>query len=140
MRVDKQFIRVYDTIFSWVFKKNGLDGLIEFWKFIAPTMLSDLQAMVAKDGVKGAYKYWNQVLQEEGAKFKLKLSKDERFLTLEMTNCPAYKALNIPTCPEYCRHCAVMYPEVLKPFGLTYQWNRKGAGRCEIKVGYIEGA
>jgi len=134
MKLDKKFIRIYDVMFAWVLKNNGLDGLISFWKHIAPYMLNDLQSMAKKDGVDGCYNYWNDVLKAEKAKFKLKLSKDKKSLELEITECPAIRTLSSPKCSEYCRHCGVMYPEVLEPLGLKYTWKRKGTGRCEIKV------
>lgn len=134
MKLSKEFIRVYDTIFAYIFKKEGLDGLIAFWKCIAPAVLYDLQEMAEKRGLLGCWEYWHKVLREEDAKFRLGISKDKKTLSLEITECPAIRALNIPSCPEYCRHCAIMYAEVLEPLGLKYTWNKKGNQRCEIKV------
>lgn len=132
MKVNKKFVEVYDMIFSYILKEYGLDDLIKFWKAIAPTMLDDLKEMAHKEGVLGCKKYWDRVLKEEGAKFRTNIKDGE--LTLEIVNCPSIDHLNTPSCKEYCRHCGVMYPEVLNPAGLEYEWKRVGNGRCEIKV------
>ncbi len=132
MRVSKEFLRVYDSTFNHIFKEYGLDALIRYWKAIAPIMLHDLKQLAMKKGVKGCYEYWNKVLTEEGAKFRINL--EDGKLHLEITKCPSIHYLSPTKCPEYCRHCGVMYPVVLKEAGLNYEWKRKGAGRCEIGV------
>ncbi len=134
MKTDKRFITVYDAIFSYIFKTQKLDGLIKFWKVLAPTILLDLKEIAAKEGVKGCKKYWDKVLTEEGAKFRTKLSKDGKTLDLEITECPSIKHLNMPSCSEYCRHCPVMFEEVLKPVGILVVFKRKGNGQCGWKL------
>ena len=67
------------------------------------------------------------------AGFRIDLDPDKK-LKLEITACPAIKTLGSPKCPEYCRHCAVMYATVLEPLGLKYDWKKIGGGRCEITV------
>ncbi len=132
MQVSKEFLRVYDHTFNHIFKEYGLDALIRYWKAIAPILLHDLQQLATKKGIKGCYEYWDRVLTEEGAGFRMKIIGNK--LHLEMTKCPSIHYLVPLQCPEYCRHCSVMYPLVLEKAGLDYEWKRKGQGRCEIVV------
>lgn len=132
MTVDKQFIKVYDMIFNWILETQGLDQLIKFWKYLAPTILEDMVNMAKKDGLKGCADYWYKTLTEEKARFILDV--DPNILKLNITECPAIKLLNQPKCPEYCRHCAILYAAVLEPLGYVYSWKRTGGGRCEIRV------
>lgn len=136
MKVSKEFLKCYDAIFNYIFKTYGLDALIEFWKAIAPVMLADLHQLALKEGVKGCEKYWNKVLKAEGAGFRM--HREGNKLHLEIYNCPSITYLHPVSCPEYCRHCGVMYPEVLKAAGLKYEWKKKGGNRCEIMVEEIE--
>jgi hypothetical protein len=132
MKVSKEFLKCYDAIFNHIFRKYGLDDLIEFWKAIAPVMLADLKEMAAKDGIIGCERYWKETLAAEGAGFRI--HREDNKLHLEITNCSSISYLSPTVCPEYCRHCGVMYPEVLESVGLKYEWKRKGTGRCEILV------
>lgn len=128
----KEFLRVYDFTFEWILKHEGLDGLIQYWKGLAPIILFDLKERAYKEDIKGCYDYWSKVLREEDACFNIALNHNT--LKLEITNCPSIRYLNSPVCSEYCRHCGVMYEELLKSVGLDYKWKRTGAGRCEIEV------
>lgn len=132
MKVDKKFVRVYDRIFAYILDNYGLDDLIKFWKAIASTMLQDLQEIANKKGLQGCYDYWDKVLKEEGCKYRIKL-KDNK-LTLDITDCSSIRELNIPSCKEYCRHCGVMYEDILNSAGLKYTWKKLGGNRCEIVV------
>ena len=137
MKLSKDFIKAYDAMFAYVLKTYGLDDLIKFWQAIAPVVLADLQIIASKKGVVGCYEYWDKVLTEEGCKFRMTMSKDNKKLSLEITNCSSINTLNQPSCPEYCRHCGIMYPVVLEAAGLHYEWKKKGAGRCEIAVSEV---
>lgn len=132
MKINKEFVKVYDGIFNYIFKTYGLDGLIKFWKGIAPVMLADLKELVIKDGVKGCEKYWNKVLKEEGAGFRMNRDGDK--LQLEIYNCPSVTYLNAPSCPEYCRHCPNMIGSILESAGLKWEFRNKGGNRCEWEV------
>lgn len=132
MKVSKEFLKCYDAIFNHIFKTYGLDDLIKFWKAIAPVMLHDLKELAAKEGIIGCEKYWKETLAAEGAGFRI--HREGNKLHLEITNCPSISYLHPISCPEYCRHCGVMYPEVLKAAGLEYEWKKKGGNKCEIMV------
>lgn len=132
MKVNKSFVEAYDAMFAYILKEYGLDDLIKFWKGIAPTMLRDLKDIANQKGILGCKQYWDKILKEEGAKFRTNIK--DGVLKLEITDCPSIRHLNTPACSEYCRHCGVMYPEVLSCSGLDMECKRVGNGRCEIVV------
>jgi len=134
MKVNKEFLVAYDRIFSWVLKHHGLDSLIDMWKYIAPVVAGDLAAMAKRDGIKGCFTYWSNVLSAEGCQFRIDFDPTKEVMKLEITGCSSIQKLNTPECTEYCRHCGIIYAEVLEPLGLKYEWKHVGGGRCEIKV------
>ena len=132
MRINKRFLIVYDFIFAYILKEYGLDAVIKFWKALAPVMLGDLLVKAKKDGLMGCKEYWDKVLTLEGAGYDMKFK--DGALKLRITKCPSIDHLNIPACKEYCRHCGVMYPLILKQAGLKTEWVKSGNGRCEFTI------
>lgn len=138
MKIDKQFLPIYDTVFAWILENEGLDNLVKFWKYLAKFIVADLQQGAKVKGIQGCYDYWNKVLTEEGAKFKLSIEPATDKLSLEIKQCPSIQHLNVPQCPEYCRHCKIIYAEILEPLGFKYTHLQKGQGRCEITVEKVD--
>lgn len=132
MKVDKQFIKVYNETFRFINKIGGIECLVEYFKRIWPFLLFDLEDAVKRQGLTGAMIYWMKTLKAEGAKFDINVD-DDTGLRLHIKQCPSINSLDDP-CKEYCRHCGVMYKELFEKHGYKFNHTKRGPASCEIKI------
>jgi len=117
MKVTKEFIRVYDKIFSYIYLTYGPKAFEEFLKAIAPVVFQDLVYMVNQYGLKGCVEYWMKTLAEEGIKYEV--SQTDNTVEFKMEKCESLASLERPFI-LYCNHCKIMYPHILKKHGLEF--------------------
>ena len=139
MKVTPQFVKFYNETFKFIEKELGTMELEEYFRKVGPFILADLSEKVCDYGLKGALKYWQQTLNEEGAHWQTELEESGEppkavALTLRITKCPSREALGDKAHSSYCRHCDVMYRGLFEAYGYKYSIEKTGDASCTIKV------
>lgn len=123
-----EFIPFYSELFSFLDRKGGRKAVVRFWEALADAFLGNLRALAAEKGLAGCFEYWGRALSEEAADFTMTLDEQAGRFRIDMHECPSMgmllRATHLDPYPDYCGHCAVLYPHVLEPLGL----------RCESAV------
>jgi hypothetical protein len=130
MKVSKSFVKIYNETFKFIAEKLGKESVEEYWLRIAPLILWDLDKAVNKKGLFGAWEYWSDVLQGEGAFYEMDI--EDGVFKLNIFRCPSLKALEKPY-EHYCDHCRIMYEPIFKKHGFNYSIKRNGKG-CQITI------
>ena len=118
MKVTKEFAKVYNHIFEYIYLSFGPKAYEDFLRAIAPVMLEDLEAAVKEKGLDGCYAYWLNTLSNEGIVFESK--REANFVTFLIKKCESLACIK-QIFPLYCNHCKIMYPHILGKYGLDFK-------------------
>jgi hypothetical protein len=135
-----EFIPAYSELFRYLETRGGKPAVTGFWEYISDTFLNNLRDLVAQNGIKGCWLYWNRTLNEEAADFTMELDEEAGEFRIEMRHCPSKGRLlalkHITPYPDYCWHCDLLYRRVLEPLGYTYEFDssRMDQAACAIVV------
>lgn len=116
-----EFILAYNELFKFLKERGGQPALDEFWKMISEKYLFNLDALVARKGIKGMEEYWRRSLDEEAADYDMTVT-DDTFI-IEMKQCPSVALLNksrVRKFDSYCAHCEALYKPIIERYGYSY--------------------
>jgi hypothetical protein len=137
----KDFIPAYSELFQFLENESGPEAVEDFWNYISDNFLGNLKDLVAQNGIRGCFLYWQKTLNEEAADFTLTLDEGAGTFQIEMHQCPSIGRLineeHIEPYHDYCRHCDVLYRRVLEPLGYEYEIENDEChthARCRISV------
>jgi hypothetical protein len=135
-----EFIPAYSELFKFLEKKGGKSAVIDFWNYLSDTYLTNLRDLVAANGLRGCWMYWEHSLNEEAADFTMELDEAAGEFRIIMHHCPSKSRLlelgHIEPYKDYCEHCDVLYRRVLEPLGYEYEvdLSEVGQARCSVTV------
>ena len=133
-----EFIPAYSQLFKTLECLGGKDAVEAFWRYLAANFLNNLRDLVAANGIRGCWLYWSQTLSEEAADFTMELDEEAGTFSIAMHKCPSKGRLlewrHIAPYPDYCRHCEVLYREVLDPLGYTYEIDLSQCDKASCRV------
>jgi len=120
-----EFIPAYSELFKFLHRKEGRAGVIRFWEHLSDAYLGDLRERAAARGLTGCFEWWDEVLQEEAADYRLVLDEDAGTFQVVMLHCPSKGRLlelnHLEPYPAYCEHCDTLYRRALEPLGFGYE-------------------
>jgi hypothetical protein len=129
-----EFIPVYNEFFKFLDRREGRDAVVQFWRKLAEAYLGDLQDLAAAKGLRGCFEWWDRVLAEEAADYRLELDEADGEFRIVMHRCPSKGELldleHIEPYPDYCEHCDTLYRSVLEPLGFEYEFDRSECNRA----------
>lgn len=135
-----EFIPAYSHLFRTLDRLGGNEAVHAFWRYLSARFLGNLRDLVAAHGIRGCWLYWSRTLNEEAADFTMELDEEAGSFSIDMHACPSKGRLlqwkHIQPYPEYCRHCDLLYREVLEPLGYSYEMDLADCdkARCHIVV------
>lgn len=135
-----EFIPAYSQLFRTLEGLGGKKAVESFWRHLSANFLGNLRDLVAARGIRGCWLYWSQTLSEEAADFTMELDEEAGTFSIAMHACPSKGRLlrwkHIEPYHDYCRHCDILYREVLEPLGYSYDidLSRCDQARCRIVV------
>ena len=135
-----EFIPAYSELFKALEKLGGTKAVENFWNYLSATFLTNLKELVEKNGIRGCWMYWSHTLNEEAADFTMELDEEEGFFRIAMHHCPSKGLLletkHIEPYHDYCRHCDVLYRNILEPLGYEYIYDMShiDEARCSLTV------
>lgn len=135
-----EFIPAYSELFKALDRLGGKAAVEEFWRYLSAKFLTNLRDLVAAHGIRGCWLYWSRTLSEEAADFTMELDEEAGTFSITMHKCPSKGRLlewrHITPYPDYCRHCDVLYREVLEPLGYSYaiDLSQCDQARCRVVV------
>lgn len=135
-----EFIPAYSELFKYIERKEGKQAVIDYWNYLSDNFLTNLKDLVAENGIRGCWMYWEKTLKEEAADFTMELDEEAGEFSITMHHCPSKGRLleyeHIDPYPDYCEHCDVLYKRVLEPLGFTYKLDRSQTdhARCSLSV------
>lgn len=135
-----EFIPAYSELFKYIERKEGKQAVIDYWNYLSDNFLTNLKDLVAENGIRGCWMYWEKTLKEEAADFTMELDEEAGEFSITMHHCPSKGRLleyeHIDPYPDYCEHCDVLYKRVLEPLGFTYKLDRSQTdhARCRLSV------
>jgi len=135
-----EFIPAYSELFKFLEKKGGKRAVIDFWNYLSDTYLTNLRDLVAANGLRGCWMYWERSLNEEAADFTMELDEEAGEFRIIMRRCPSKGRLlelgHVEPYKDYCEHCDVLYRRVLEPLGYEYEadLSRTHQARCTVTV------
>lgn len=135
-----EFIPAYSELFKTLERRGGVAAVEAFWHYLSANFLTNLQSLVEQHGIRGCWLYWTHTLNEEAADFTMELDEDKGQFRILMHRCPSKSLLldctHIKPYHDYCRHCDVLYRDVLEPLGYEYSFDPSGCdeARCSITV------
>lgn len=138
MIASTEFIYVYNELFKYLHRRGGYGKVVEFWEGIREEFLQNLREYIAEDGLRGMHRYWSHTLGEEGGRHTMTLSDD--MFVIDMHECPSAKKVfregRVEPYPQYCEHCAVLYPPMIREFGyeVDYFVISCEKGQCRMMV------
>ena len=132
-----EFILAYNGFFKEINRRYGKEGVAQLWEFFKESYCQKLDDYIRRDGLKGMYDYWTEVLHAEGGRYHLTLREDE--FVLDMHFCPSVgKLTNTPVkiYKDYCGHCPTLYSPVIQKYGfkVDYYILERNKGECRIHV------
>lgn len=116
------FIPAYSELFKYLEKRQGKQGVLDYWNYISDTYVQDkLGGLAREKGIEGCWDYWCRALNEEAADFVMVWDDEAKTLLDDMRYCPSKGRLlemkHIEPYDDYCGHCDVLYRRVLEPLG-----------------------
>jgi len=141
-----EFIPAYSELFKYLEEKQGKAAVVDFWNYLSDIFLTNLRELVAENGIRGCWIYWNKTLNEETADFTMELDEEAGEFSITMHHCPSKGRLleykHIEPYRDYCEHCDVLYRRVLEPLGFKYELDRSQTdkARCRLSVKSIKTA
>ncbi|WP_333593052.1 hypothetical protein [Aminobacterium mobile] len=132
-----EFILAYNELFNYLYEKDGMAALEEFWRTISDQYLAGLDQLVREKGIRGMEEYWGRTLEEEAAGYTI-TSSESRF-TINMYKCPSVGLLNrkgVEKCPHYCDHCDALYRPIMERYGFSYkiEYIDRSRGSCRVTI------
>ncbi len=134
------FIPAYSELFKTLERLGGVPAVEDFWHYLARTYLTNLRDLVLEHGLRGCWIYWSQTLNEEAADFTMELDEEAGTFRIVMHHCPSKGRLleikHIEPYRDYCRHCDVLYRDILEPLGYEYIYDMSHCdeARCSLLV------
>jgi hypothetical protein len=135
-----EFIPAYSELFKKLERLGGVPAVDAFWRYLSANFLHNLRDLVAANGIRGCWLYWSRTLSEEAADFTMELDEEAGTFSIDMHACPSKGRLmefkHIEPYHDYCRHCDVLYREVLEPMGYSCEadLSKCDQARCSIIV------
>ena len=135
-----EFIAAYSQLFKTLERLGGKDAVEAFWRYLSANFLTNLRDLVAAHGIRGCWLYWSHTLNEEAADFTMELDEEVGMFSIVMHQCPSKGRLlewrHIEPYRDYCRHCDLLYREVLEPLGYDYEidLSQCDQARCRVMV------
>ena len=135
-----EFIPAYSELFKYIEQKKDKTAVVDFWNYLSDKFLTNLKDLVAINGIRGCWIYWNKTLGEEAADFTMELDEEAGEFSITMHHCPSKGRLleykYIEPYRDYCEHCDVLYRRVLEPLGYIYELDRSQTdhARCKLRV------
>ena len=135
-----EFIPAYSELFKTLEKRGGVEAVEDFWHYLSANFLTNLRDLVTEHGLRGCWLYWKHTLNEEAADFTMEMDEDKGEFSIDMHHCPSMgllmKTKHIEPYADYCRHCDILYRDVLEPLGYSYDIDltRCREARCSITV------
>ncbi len=135
-----EFIPAYSELFRSLQQLGGETAVRGFWDYLSETYLTRLRDQVAEHGLHGCWLYWSHALNEEAADFTMELDEDAGLFRITMHHCPSkgrlLAASHFEPYDDYCRHCDVLYRNVLEPLGYEYSidLSRCAEAACTVTV------
>ncbi len=130
-----EFSPSYSLLFSWIEEKVDYDEVVRYWEYISRNYLEKLEAAVKEKGLFGCWEYWKHSLNEEAADFVMEMHLNEDgtgYMTSDMRYCPSMGFLleceHFTPYHAYCDHCSVLYPPILKKYGI-----RSGSRKLDVQ-------
>jgi len=134
------FIPAYSELFKTLEKLGGIQAVEDFWKYLSDHFLSNLRELVKDKGIRGCWLYWSHTLNEEAADFTMELDEEEGLFRIRMHKCPSKGRLlkydHIEPYWDYCRHCDVLYRNILEPLGYEYiiDFSECDKAKCGVTI------
>jgi hypothetical protein len=134
------FIPAYSELFKTLEKLGGTRAVEDFWNYLSERFLTNLRDLVAANGIRGCWLYWSHTLNEEAADFTMELDEEKGEFQIVMHHCPSKSRLleyrHIQPYGDYCRHCDVLYRNILEPMGYQYDADLSECdqARCRVRV------
>jgi hypothetical protein len=132
------FIPAYSELFRTLEKLGGPEAVEDFWNYLSEKFLTNLHDLVVEHGIRGCWLYWNHTLNEEAADFTMELDEEEGLFRIIMHKCPSKSLLlqysHIEPYHDYCRHCDVLYRNVLEPLGFEYNCDLTNCDRASCSL------
>ena len=133
-----EFISAYSQLFKTLERLGGKDAVESFWRYLSANYLNNLRDLVAANGIRGCWLYWSRTLSEEAADFTMELDEEAGSFSITMHRCPSKGRLlewrHIEPYHDYCRHCDVLYREVLEPLGYDYELDLSQCDRSSCRL------
>ena len=135
-----EFIPAYSELFKTLDRLGGVSAVEGFWGYLSATFLSNLRDLAAEHGLRGCWLYWSRTLNEEAADFTMELDEEGGFFRITMHHCPSkgrlLAATHFEPYADYCRHCDVLYRNVLEPLGFDYETDlsRCAHAACSVTI------
>ena len=132
------FIGAYSQLFKTLEKLGGKPAVESFWRYLAANFLKNLHDLVVAKGIRGCWEYWSHTLSEEAADFTMELDEEAGLFSISMHHCPSKGRLlewaHIEPYHDYCRHCDVLYREILEPLGYSCELDMSRCDQAQCKV------
>jgi len=143
-----EFIPAYSGLFKYLEGRGGKEAVLDFWRYLSDNFLQNLHDLVAANGIRGCWLYWNHTLNEEAADFTMELDEEVGVFSITMHRCPSKGMLlelqqaarpdmpGLEPYPDYCGHCDLLYRRVLEPLGYeyTYDMTQVDQASCRLVV------
>ncbi|MEI6165806.1 MAG: hypothetical protein WCS52_01285 [bacterium] len=135
-----EFIPAYSQLFKTLDRLGGKTAVETFWRYLSANFLTNLRDLVVAHGIRGCWLYWSRTLSEEAADFTMDLDEEAGTFSITMHKCPSKGRLlewgHIEPYPDYCRHCDLLYREVLEPLGYSFKidLSQCDQARCRATV------
>ena len=132
------FIPAYSELFKALERLGGVEAVDGYWNYLSDRFLTNLRDLVAEHGIRGCWLYWTHTLNEEAADFTMELDEDAGEFRILMHACPSKGRLlamdHVEPYHDYCRHCDVLYRNVLEPLGYEYDCDLSRTDRAECSL------
>jgi hypothetical protein len=137
-----EFIPAYSELFKFLEARGGKEAVHDFWRYLSDNFLHNLRDLVAANGIRGCWLYWNHTLNEEAADFTMELDEEAGRFAITMHRCPSKGMLldrqqtGFEPYHDYCGHCDMLYRRVLEPLGYEYTFDgsETDQARCSLVV------
>ena len=118
-----EFIPAYSELFKYIEDIDSYEAVKAYWRYISEESTRNcLGKLVEEYGVEGCWKYWSRTLTEEACDVHIEYDEDNDVFFYDMRRCPSKGHLldypHITPYHDYCGHCSMLYPPLLKELGL----------------------